>query len=274
MNFIFWFFLSFLLIASLQDLKRREIDNWLNLLLFFSGFLYLIYNVLIYNEVSLLINFGFMSLIMFGVSYLFYYLRIFAGGDCKLLFALTPMFVSLDLVSSMFNIIFFCLILLFIGAIYGLFWIFYLFFKNYNTNLKFLRILILKNYILFILIFLILSMGLFNKVFIFLFSILLFLTLLFFISKVVETNSLIKEVYPRNLREGDWLNNNISFNNKIIRTSFEGLSMRDIKFLKKFPSKISIKEGIPYAPVFLFSWLLFYFRGSFMALLDSILASL
>src|SRR5574344_595398 len=121
MNFFFWFFFVGFFIALLQDLKRREVDNWLNLFLFFSGFIFILSEVFRYGEISFLINFSVLALAMFFIAYIFYYSRVFAGGDCKLLFASTPLLVSFNFVNSFHNILFFCLAMLFIGAMYGLF---------------------------------------------------------------------------------------------------------------------------------------------------------
>lgn len=261
MNFFFWFFFVGFFIALLQDLKRREVDNWLNLFLFFSGFIFILSEVFRYGEISFLINFSVLALAMFFIAYIFYFSRIFAGGDCKLLFATTPLLVSFNFVNSFHNILFFCLAMLFIGAIYGLFWIVGLFFKNLRKNLIDLRNLIKKNYYIFIGVCFLFVLTFFDKFFIGVGFIFLFSYLLFLISKVIEKNSLTREIYTKELREGDWLEKDIKFRGRLIKSSFEGISLGEIEFLKNYKNKITIKDGIPYAPVFLFTWILFYFRG-------------
>lgn len=259
--FIFWFFLVGFLIAALQDLKRREVDNWLNLFLFFSGFIYILVEVFIYNEISFLVNFGFLVFVMFLLAYLFYFLRIFAGGDCKLLFASTPLLVSLDFFTSMQNVLFFCIAIFFIGAIYGTFWILGLFLRDFEKNKGDFVIQVKKNYWYFIIIILFLFFGFIDSNLFILFALSLFLIIIFFASKSVEKNSLVREVNPKDLREGDWIEKDLFIRGKKIKATFEGLSLENIVFLRNYKRLIKIKEGIPYAPVFLFSWIVFYFRG-------------
>ena len=43
-GFLFWLFLIGIVVASLQDLKRREVDNWLNLFLLVASFVFVFYN--------------------------------------------------------------------------------------------------------------------------------------------------------------------------------------------------------------------------------------
>lgn len=271
MNIIFWFFSLGLLVAAFQDLHRREIDNWLNLFLFFSGFSYILLNVFLFKEISLLINFGILVFVMFLLANLFYLMKVFSGGDCKLLFALTPLFVSVDLFSSFKNVILFCLLLLFVGAVYGLFWIIYLFFKDFKKNKIDLAKSLRKNKWYLCLIFFMLPLGFLDTSFFILVFIILFTVILFFLSKAVEKNSLSRSVHPRDLREGDWLEKRISFKGKIFNPSFEGLSLDDIKLLRNYPRHIRVRDGVPYAPVFLVSWIIFYFNGILMEFLDVLL---
>jgi Flp pilus assembly protein protease CpaA len=271
MRFFFWFFLVCFLVAALQDLKRREVDNWLNLFIFFSGFLYVVFNVFYYGELSFLINFAFLVFIMFGLAYLFYFSRVFAGGDCKLLFAATPLLVSFDFMTSLTNVLFFCLAVLIIGALYGAFWIFWLFFKDFKENKKDFSILIKKNYLVIIAMFAFVLLGVFERIFFTFFILSLFLLLVFFMSKSVEKNSLIREVKPFDLKEGDWIEKDIFVKGKKIKSTFDGLSLEDIEFLRKSKKLVRVKDGIPFAPVFLFAWIIFYFQGVFMEFLASVL---
>ena len=43
-GFLFWLFLVGIIVASLQDLKRQEVDNWLTLFLIMASSVYLFYN--------------------------------------------------------------------------------------------------------------------------------------------------------------------------------------------------------------------------------------
>jgi prepilin signal peptidase PulO-like enzyme (type II secretory pathway) len=73
---------------------------------------------------------------------------------------------------------------------------------------------------------------------------------------------MIREVKPENLIVGDWLVKEVRIGSKKIVPSWEGLSEKDILLLKKNKKKVLVRFGIPYVPVFFFSflaWLVWYF---------------
>jgi Flp pilus assembly protein protease CpaA len=272
MNLIFWFFLAGFLIAGLQDLKRREVDNWLNLFLFFSGFLFVLFEVFLYNELSYLVNFGFLALIMFLLAHGFYYLKLFAGGDCKLLFAVTPLLVSVDIANSLYNLLFFCASILFVGAVYGACWIAGLFIVHFGKIKRGFYRAVRNYYYYAILLAIMLLLGFFEN-FLLKFALLfIFIFILFLAGLCVEGSVMLREVDSSLLREGDWIEKNIRVKGRVIQSSFEGLSAEQVAFLKRNCKKVRIRDGIPFAPVFLFSWIIFYFRGWFMEFLVSALA--
>ena len=121
-GFLFWLFLVGILIASFQDLKRREVDNWLNLLLLISGFGFIFFKAVFEGSFSL-VFFAVVSLIaMFLLANLFYYSRVFAGGDAKLLLAMCVLFVGASFGATMINIGTFVVLLMLCGSVYGLFY--------------------------------------------------------------------------------------------------------------------------------------------------------
>jgi len=129
---IFFFIFLLLFVASFQDFKRREIDYWLSIFILFSGFIFLISEALFYKEISYLVNFSFLLIFVFFVSLLLYYGKIFSGGDCNLLFSLTPFFVSINFFNSFNNFLFFLVCLFVLGSFYGFFWSFGVFLKNFS----------------------------------------------------------------------------------------------------------------------------------------------
>ena len=74
-NFLFWVFFVGIIVASFQDLKRMEIDDWLNLFLVFSGFVFIFYKAIFEKDISIIFQAGFALVIMFLVMNLFYYGR-------------------------------------------------------------------------------------------------------------------------------------------------------------------------------------------------------
>lgn len=357
MNALFIVYLIGLIIATFQDFKRREIDNWLNLFLFFAGFGYIILNVHLLDNyysfftgilfLGLVIFFGFLffphsetnssfnkdkyllslyskfkfigkrsdkkdkifsyikdfvcdffipSCILFFIFYLlflcfgfatapvfiilayfllvcafssllFYQARVFSGGDTKLLFALSPLFFSLVFIESIINFGMFIFLLFFSGSVYSIFFILFFIFKDFKK----LKPVFIKNIrkfkIYFGIIILISILGfLYREVFYFaLFFI--FILLLYIVSLSLEGVSLTKKVLAKDLMEGDWIAKKFKFMGRNFDYSWEGLSEKDIKFLKNYDKYIEVKDGIPYALSFLIALILFYFKDLILEIL-------
>ncbi len=265
-NFLFIFFAVGILIACIQDIKRREIDRWLTYILLIGGFLYLIVGVIINRDYIMFFQMSFSILIMFLLSNLLYYSKFFAGGDSNLLFSMSAFFVGRSVLISSLNILSFIVILFISGGLYGLFYSLFLYFKNFeevNKSIKYnFKKTKLKYFLLVSLPFFIFS---FLHIFLLPLAVMLFLfPILFVLTKALEEKCLTKTISTSNLRSGDWINEDIKIKNKIIKSSFYGVNEEDIKLLK-LNENITIKEGIPFAPVFLISLLvgLFLFEKIF-----------
>lgn len=262
MNLLFLIYFVGILIALFQDFKRREVDVWLNLLILFSGFSYLLFN----RESFQIIQFAFLLLIVGGVSVLFYYSRFFAGGDACLLFAMTPLFVANDFYTSLFYLGIFLIAMIFSGAVYGLIYLMVSSVINYrkigkgfiyNLNNLPTKILIMLGVIMMFL-------GYFNLIFLSLSLSILFFIFIFALAKVLEKNVFTREISTKNLREGDLLVGSISIGKKKFKYDWEGLSLKDVKFLNRFNKKVKIKEGLPFVPAFLIALIIFYFKEYFL----------
>ena len=125
-----------LVIASITDIKTREVPDWLNygLIIFGLG------SRLIYSIALLDISFFLYGLagffVFFVIANLMFYSAQWGGGDSKLLMGLGAVIgLNFNFREMPFLLIFWINLIL-IGAIYGLFWSFVLAFKNKN---KFLR---------------------------------------------------------------------------------------------------------------------------------------
>lgn len=126
--------LIWMLFATVQDLKMREVANWLNfsLIIFALGFRFF-WSLFAADSFA----FFYQGLIGFGIFFvlgnLFYYGRMFAGGDAKLMIALGAILPFSDNFSVNFNIfIWFFLLFIFIGSIYGFIWSAYLAVKKWG----------------------------------------------------------------------------------------------------------------------------------------------
>jgi len=258
-GFLFWLFLIGIIIASLQDLERREVDNWLNLFLMVSGFVFIFYKAIFEKDVSLIFQAGFALVVMFGFMNLFYYGRVFAGGDAKLLVAMTVFFIGVDFNITLINIGVFLLFLMFSGSIYGLVYSVVLYLRDFDKVNKEIRKGV-SHWHLWVLGFGIVLMLLgFLDFILLIFGILVFLLpVLYVFAKGLESVSMIREVSGKDLREGDWLVDDVKVKGKTINADWDGLSLDDIKLLKS-KKKVKIKDGLPFVPAFLIAFLGYVF---------------
>ena len=266
---LFFVFLVGIILAVFQDFKRREIDDWLNLFLFLSGILFLLYGYLFFGSSFSIVSFGFFCFGMFLISILFYYGRFFSGGDAKLLFALGPYFYSFSLVDSFISLGYFLVLLFFSGAAYGLSYIIFLTvrdFKSVQGSVSKNEYLF-KSKIAFVLFLAFVFMGFFNVRFIFLAPLVYVFLLLVILGKSLESVSLTRSVSSSVLVEGDWIVGDISFRGRKIKSSWEGLNREDIALLKNYRGKIKVKDGIQFAPAFLIAFVLYFFLDNLLAIL-------
>lgn len=256
----------YLVVASISDLKKREVANWLNFSLVIFALAYrFFYSVLSDNW-----NFFVMGLFGFAVffilSYVFYYGRIFAGGDAKLMMGLGAIIpFSSAFLDNIFLFFIFIFFVMASGSIWGLCYSFFLavrcknfgkefrkqFWKNKKINFLCLIITIILFFLLSFLEnffgFEIYILPLLFLVFPFLYS----------YAKSLEDACMIAEIPSRNATIGDWLYEKVKIGKKIIQPNWEGLSEKEVELLKKSNKKIKIKQGIPFVPAFLFGFILF-----------------
>jgi Flp pilus assembly protein protease CpaA len=255
---IIWF-----IFASISDLKKREVANWVSfsLIIFVLGFR------LFYSLFNNNFNFFYQGLFGLGIflilANLLYYGRMFAGADAKLMIALgTILPFSENFLINIKIFVLFFILFLFVGGIYGLCWCFSLSFRNFrNFRKEFYRQF--KNnkklfYSVILLGLFLMILGFFmNITLIFYSGVLSFiLSYLFLYTKAVDESCMIKKIPTKKLTEGDWLYKPIKVGKIKIKPLWQGLSRKDIYLLRKYKKEVRIREGIPYVPVFLFSFLI------------------
>jgi Flp pilus assembly protein protease CpaA len=260
--FLIFLGLVWILFAVIQDLRKREIANWLNFSLIIFAltfrFFYSLFNGQEYN-------FFYQGLIGFGIFFilgnLLYYGKMFAGGDAKLMIALGAVLPFSESLFSNLNIaiIFFTLFLI-SGAIYGVAFSLVLalrskkefvkeFSKEFKKKKKLFYIFLTAS-IIFI------ALSFFELMFLYL-SILSFISPYIYVAaKAIDESCMIKKVNTKYLTEGDWLYNDIKIKKEIIKARWEGLSKEEIALLRKSEKIVLIREGIPFSPVFLISYLI------------------
>ena len=260
--FLFALALIWIIFATVQDIKKKEIANWVNysLIIFALGFRFF------YSLFSNDYNFLTQGLIGFGIFFilgnLFYYLHVFAGGDCKLMISLGAILPIFDNVLSNLKLfLFFIGIFFVIGFLYNFFFIIYLSAKNFKVfterfkkifgeNKKYLIPLTILS-----IIFLILGFVTYFSV---LFAIyILFLSYLIIFVKAVDESCMIKKIHSRELTEGDWLYKEVKIGKKLIKPLWSGLTKEEILLIKKNKKETFVRRGIAFAPVFLISFILF-----------------
>ncbi|MFH1500327.1 MAG: A24 family peptidase [archaeon] len=256
--------------ASISDIRKREVPNWINFSLIAVGLAYRVLFSLINNDFNFFLQ-GVLGMAIFvGLGYAFYYGRVFAGGDAKLLMALGPILPF----SEMFKVnvgifLIFVFLLLLSGSFYGIIFSFFISFRNRKKFVKEFKRNFKKNKPMFY-VFLVIAITAFaaafylNEALIFLLgAVILLFPVLFIYARSIEESSMIKSVEARKLVEGDWLYKQVKIGKKTIKPSWQGLSLQEIKLLRKAKKKVLVKEGIPFVPSFLIAFLLLIYLWNY-----------
>lgn len=263
-----------LVFASIFDIKKREIPDWLNYSLIIIGlglrFMHSFFDnylVFLYGLIGVAIAFVFGSAL--------YYARQWGGGDAKLLMGMGAMFGSnmgfVDLSLPFFLVLIINIFI--VGAATGIIYGIVLAFLNRKKFLKEFKILDFKfaYATLVFIIFLILFGFFFDNLLlmVLLSAILLFMVSLFGFMKAVEKSSMHKMVNVSKLNEGDLLVNDIIHRKKLIVSyKIPGLTIEHIKKIRMLGIKnVLIKEGMPFSPNFLIGFLITLSYGSLLSLL-------
>ncbi len=248
--------------AVVQDLRRREVDNLWNFSLIVFALAYRA-SVSIFNGNYWFALNGLIGLVIFfGLGNLFYYSRLFAGGDAKLLMALGAVLpLSYHWLINLKIFGYFILLFLVVGSVYALIYAVCLISRNFKKFSKeFGRQYALHKKMFFIalvfaLLWVVFSFFINQPGFVLIGLVILLFPVLFIFAKAVEESCMIKKVKPSEVTEGDWLYRDIVVGGKKIRSNWEGVSKRKLKLIRKSRKKILIKQGIPFTPSFLFGFL-------------------
>lgn len=254
-------FFIWAIFASIEDFKKREVENWLNysLAIFALGlrFFYSLFT----NDFSVF-YFGMFGLLVFlALGNLLYYSRMFAGADAKMMIAMGAILPMANSINSNIKIFLtFLFLFLIVGGIYGIVWTIFLsiknknkfkkeFFKNCKKNKKKLTLSTIVGILLMALfkinpLFLITGIGIF------------FVPILYAYSKAVDKVAMVKLLPSEKLTEGDWLVHDIVIGKEKIKANWDGLTKEEIDKIKKFKKKVLVRYGIPFIPVFPLSFLL------------------
>ena len=268
-----------LIIASYCDLKWREVPDWISYGLIFAALgIRAIFSLSSGWEIFISGALGFG--VFFGLSCLLYYSNQWGGGDSKLLMGMGGVIgIAYPFNSSSWNLFWFFLLLLSLGAIYGLLWVAGLatkerkkfvpdFKKNWNEHKTLHLILGIISLLLFVLF----LFGLkYNFSFVWpLIPFPLITFYLFLFVTTVENSCFIMKREVTKLTEGDWLAEEVKVADKVVMKK-KTLEREDLEELlrwhkEKKLDKVVIKEGVPFVPSFLFAYaallLMIYLLGN------------
>jgi Flp pilus assembly protein protease CpaA len=257
--------LIWIVFATIQDMREKEVANWLNfsLIVFALGFRF--FFSLFSGQGFLFFYHGLIGLgIFFILGNVFYYSRIFAGGDAKLMIALgTVLPLSNNFMINVNGYLSFLILFFIIGTIYGILWSFFLVFRNLNGfKREFVKIFRQnKNKISIVTLFSIILMIFgFYQIPLFYLGLLIFISPYFFIyAKAIDEAAMVRQISVKELREGDWLYKNVKVGRNYIKANWDGLSKKDIELIQKKHKTVSIRQGIAFVPVFFFTYLVFIY---------------
>lgn len=256
--------LIWIIFATIQDLKMKEVANWLNfsLILFALGFRF--FYSLFENDFHFFYQ-GIIGLAIFFIAgNLFYYSRIFAGGDAKLLMALgavLPFSYSFNLNLNLFLI--FLFLVLFVGSFYTLFASLIIGLRNFKKIKKEIKESFSYKKVLVILIsllgFLIFLCGFLEETFFYIGILVFILPYLYIYAKSVDETCMVKKINTKDLVEGDWLYQEVKIGKNKIKPNWNGLNKVQIKEIQKYHDFVKIKYGVAFVPSFLVSYLIYIF---------------
>ncbi|MBU0666521.1 MAG: A24 family peptidase [Nanoarchaeota archaeon] len=268
-----------LLIGSISDLKTREVPDWLNFSLVGVG----LGSSLIFSIVSHDIHPFLWSVLGFGACFLLamlmYYSGQWGGGDSKMIMGLGAL-IGLNISDGIPLLLIFIINIIFVGAVYGLFWTFFLALKNFSKvklafrervsgKLIFVRRIVLLLCFLGVVLFFFVPNFLKLPVLVVVALVFLSFYLWIFV-KVVEDIAMVKDVLLEDLTEGDWVLEDVFINNKKICGPADlGISKGQIQKLLRLKKAhklkhIKIKFGIPFIPSFFIAFLLLVIFGNWL----------
>src|SRR3989344_385783 len=129
--FLFGLALVWTVFAVFQDLRTREIANWLTFSLVAFVLAYRAIYAVVFDDVYFFV-YGFFGVFIFAAfGYLFYYMGVFAGGDAKLLFGLGGILPYTSFGSYGLYGIGFFILLFSIGVLYTLIYSAFLIGRNF-----------------------------------------------------------------------------------------------------------------------------------------------
>lgn len=253
---------AWIIFAVVQDLRTREISNWLNFSLIAFALAYRAFYSSQSHDWSFFL-WGIGGFVLFWLmAYGLYYARAFAGGDAKLLMGLGAVLPFISFWSYAATSFVFILLLFTLGAFYSLIYTVFLavqekksFVQEFKKQMSFLpsiKTILIGLLVLFV------SATLMSFSFALIITLFVaFLLLLLVYVKAVEKACFVKLVSSAKLTEGDWIVNDVVLKGKIVKATVHGLTKKDIELLRRSKKKVLVRYGVPFGPAFLFAMFAF-----------------
>lgn len=278
-----------LILGSLTDFKTREVPDFLNYGLIFTGIMLNLIFSLVYQTPAFILGSLLGLGIFFCIAWLMFYTGQWGGGDSKLLMGIGALFgIPFTLSLEQQFLLSFFVNILFAGAFYGVLWTVYLSFKHHKKFRKAYAALMRQRVHLVIrftlLVFLLIMGGLSfiasSKIRLYYFYMGVLPILIYYLwvmVKSVEKSAMLVHLSPDKLTEGDWIARDVFYKKKRICGPKDlGIEKKQINTLKKLQGegkikKVLVKQGIPFVPSFLIAFFLTLFFGNPLLYLFSIL---
>ncbi|MBS3169838.1 prepilin peptidase [Candidatus Woesearchaeota archaeon] len=254
--------LAFLVVASYSDLRTREVPDMLS-----YGLIITALGVrAIFAPVegwAVLFNGVIGFVVCFVLAWLLYKSNLWGGGDSKLLMGMgAAMGITYPLEASSLLLLWFFILLLMVGSIYGLAWLIGLSLFHRKTCLPAFMEKI-KQYPktqwgLCLSSVVVIGFSFLNILWLLLLLPLIVFYLFLFVT-TIEEECFVKRISPLKLTEGDWLQEEIRVDEERFPRR-RALEKKDIEILQTAHhegklSSVVIREGIPFVPSFLLAYI-------------------
>lgn len=265
MRMLIWFFLAgvlalWLIFGSIQDMRVREIANWVTLSLIGIGLAARLFVSLESGNWDFFLIGVTMTFLFTAISFALYYSKVFAGGDAKLLMGLGAFIPGTNYSQTVFNGVSAVLALLIIGAIYSFVYSIRIAWKHPSQFRK--ELAKRKKWYHFIVPFvalMIVALVIVSDPVLNLLGGLIAFSLILYPYLMAVDKCMVRLYSPHELAVGDWIQEDVVVGGKRINATVHGLSEKEIALLIKARKKVLVKEGIPFVPVFLITYLLMVF---------------
>ncbi len=264
------FTITLLILASYTDLKSREVPDWISYSLLFGAFALRILFSLTHQTLwwQTILSGIIGTAFFFLIALLFFYTHQWGGADSKLLMGM-GMVLGADFIfqSNSWELVLYFILLMLIGAFFGLIWSLALAFirrKKFLPTLKHKFKEYRKEHFYAYVAAALLALLAFLQIQLVILAIFpLIAYYLFLFASAVEQSCFLKEIKPSQLTLGDWLDKDIVVRGKTIPCS-KSLTKKDLVTLKRLEKegklhRVTIKEGVPFVPSFLLAYLTLLF---------------